>query len=59
MMLALLSPLLVAAADPNARWFTNLVDHFNPQDSRTYQQKYYVNAGARAWAAGGGTSWEV
>jgi hypothetical protein len=30
-------------ADSQAQWFTQLLDHFNPQDSRTWQQKFYVN----------------
>lgn len=25
------------------QWFTQTLDHFNPQDSRTFQQRYYVN----------------
>ena len=24
-------------------WFTNKIDHTNPNDERTYQQRYYVN----------------
>ncbi|KAG5889732.1 hypothetical protein JTB14_010206 [Gonioctena quinquepunctata] len=32
--------------DPNkyVRWFTQTLDHFNPNDERTWQQRYYVNA---------------
>jgi hypothetical protein len=41
---------LVAAQAP-AQFFTQIVDHFNPQDGRTWQQKYYVNA--TNWVPGG------
>jgi hypothetical protein len=33
----------VCVADSQAQWFTQLLDHFNPQDSRTWQQKFYIN----------------
>ncbi|EGD75014.1 hypothetical protein PTSG_07238 [Salpingoeca rosetta] len=28
----------------DVKWFTQKVDHFNPQDTRTFQQQYQVNA---------------
>eukprot|EP00042_Codosiga_hollandica_P044248 m.432026 g.432026 ORF g.432026 m.432026 type:complete len:496 (-) comp56745_c1_seq1:122-1609(-) len=32
------------ATIPPDQWFTQTLDHFNPQDSRTFQQRYQVNA---------------
>ena len=35
--------LSAAEAQPVAQWFVNAVNHFNPQDTRTYRQRFYVN----------------
>jgi len=32
-----------AIKGPPKQWFTQTLDHFNAQDSRTWQQRYYVN----------------
>ncbi|KAN0044793.1 hypothetical protein ACTA71_006316 [Dictyostelium dimigraforme] len=29
--------------DPPVQWFTNRVDHYDPQNSNTFKQKFYVN----------------
>jgi pimeloyl-ACP methyl ester carboxylesterase len=42
-LVALLVASVAAQSDPKAQWFTQLLDHFNPQDSRTWLQKFYVN----------------
>jgi pimeloyl-ACP methyl ester carboxylesterase len=50
-----LLPVVALAApssnDPHAQWFTQTLDHFNPQDGRTWQQKFYVNS--TFWVPGG------
>jgi len=39
------------SADPNELYFTQRLDHFNGQDQRTWQQRYFVND--TYWKAGG------
>lgn len=41
LLLLAFAPAVSAAVQPF--FFANRVDHFNPQDSRTYQQQWFIN----------------